>query len=139
MITEIIARLQAAVPALKLVEGAAGFQVASAANPKASPAAFVFPVSATGGPTLTYSRVEQRVDALVAVVYAVRNVADAAGDAARADMEALRSAALSVLLGWSPPGCDALTYASGQLLAFRDGWMWWQDVYATKFDITQET
>lgn len=134
MIAETITRLQATVSALKLVGGAADFQKASEANPAAAPAAYVFPLREVAGPNPVAPDVHQRVATEVAVVLAVKNVSDARGAAAQQDMTTLRAAVKAVLLGWVPAaGYDALERGTGGLLAFRDGYMWWQDTYTTAF------
>lgn len=140
MIPEIIAQLKT-VSTLALVEGAAGFAAAAdpqtGAKPKAVPAAFVLRLADSGQPTLTFMRVEQRVAATFGIVYCVRNVADAKGGAAAGDLESVRAAGRAALLGWHPPGADPFEFDAGALLAFRDGYMWWQDSYRSHYDIAQ--
>lgn len=138
MIAEIIARLQSQVapPTLNLVGGAAEFQAASDANPNAVPAAYVLRMSERGGERLTYGRTEQRVPTEIGIVMVVRNVADAKGNAASADMETLRGAVRTALLGWNAAATDPFEFAAGGLLAFRDGHLWWQDSYRTTYDIS---
>lgn len=135
MIAEICQRL-AGVGALKLIGGAAEFQPAAESNPKATPAAFVILDSERAGGSPTYGRTRQKVAAAIGVIIVVRNVADAQGSAAGTDIDSLRTAVLNMLLGWSPAGCDALEFASGALLAFRDGHLWWRDVYRTQHPIS---
>lgn len=134
MIAALIARLQLEVSTLKLVAGAAAFQQASETNPAATPAAYVFPVRESAGSNPVAPDVHQRVAVEIAVVLVVRNVSDAIGAASAQDMEALRGEVKAVLLGWPPAtGCDALERGTGNLLAFRDGHLWWQDTYKTAF------
>ncbi|MDD5297661.1 MAG: hypothetical protein PHU46_12180 [Rhodocyclaceae bacterium] len=140
MIPEIIARLKT-VPNLLLVDGAAGFAAAAdpatGSKPRAAPAAFVLRLAESGEKSQTYMRVEQRVSAVIGIVYALRNVADAKGAAAGADLEALRQAGRAALLGWHPEGADPFEFDAGALLAFKDGYLWWQDSYRTRYDILQ--
>lgn len=136
MIDAVIAHLEAhkAALGLRLVAGAAEFQAAADTNPTAVPAAYVLALSEVAGPNPVAPDVHQRVAVEIGVVYVVRNVADAKGAAARADMEVLRAAGKAKLLGWSPAaGYDALERSRSQLLAFKDGFMWWQDGYTTAF------
>jgi hypothetical protein len=134
VIAETIARLQELVPTLKLVGGAAGFQKASETNPAATPAAFVFLARDVAGPNPVAPDVHQRVDAEIAVVLVIKNISDAQGNAASQDMETLRREVKAVLLGWPPAtGYDALERGPGNLLAFRDGHLWWQDIYKTAY------
>lgn len=137
MITELKTRLQEEVQALKLVAGATEFQAASETNPPVTPAAYVIRLRETGGPRATYSRVEQRVPTEIGIVLVVRNVADAKGAAAGVDMETLRSAVRTALLGWEPTGCDPLEFGAGGLLVFRDQHLWWQDSYRSTYDISE--
>ena len=69
-------------------------------------------------------------------VACIEKRADAKGAAANVDLEALRAAVRTALLGWSAPSCDPFEFAAGGLLAFRDGFLWWQDAYRTAYDIT---
>lgn len=134
MIEAIIDRL-AALPELKLVAGAAEFQAASASNPKAAPAAYVFLLSEAAQPnSLGNVAVLQRVQAQIGVSIAVRNLADAQGAASGQDIQAVRQAIKTSLLGWQPlAGCEPLERTSSDLLTFRDGYMWWQDAYTTAY------
>lgn len=136
MITETIARLQSQVAALKLVAGAAEFQAASESNPIATPAAYVLRLSEKAGAQEGMAKVIQRVAAEIGIVIVLRNVADPKGAAADSDLDALRSAVRTALLGWAAPACDAFEYGAGGLLAFRDGHLWWQDSYQTAYTIT---
>ncbi|MCX7172437.1 MAG: hypothetical protein NT159_00540 [Proteobacteria bacterium] len=136
MITETIAYLETnkAALGLALVGGAAEFQKAAETNPPATPAAYVIELSEDAGPNLVPPDVHQRVKANIGIVHVIRNVADAKGDAARKDMEALRGGTKGKLLGWSPAtGYAAYERARSNLLVFRDAHMWWQDGYSTEF------
>ncbi len=133
MIDDIVTRLDTEVAALKLVGGAADFQNAAESNPKVTPAAFVIPLEDMPTASETTALV-QRVFVTIGVVLVVRNVTDAKGVAAKQDLEALRVAVKEKLLGWEPAeGCDPLERGPGRLLAFRDGHMWWQDIYKTAY------
>jgi len=134
MIDATIARLRAEVPALKLVGGAADFQTAVERNPTVTPAAFVFPLEESPGENQMGNVVIQRVVAGVGIAFVVKNVSDVTGDAARQDLIELRQAVKERLLGWSPAaGHDPYERGNSGLLAFRDGHMWWQDVYRTAY------
>lgn len=134
MIPAIIARLAAAVPELKHVGGAVAFQQAAENNPTITPCAFVFPLEETPAPSELACSVIQRVSATVSVMLVVRNVSDAQGVAAQQDLEVLRRAVKRCLLGWAPlDEHDPLERGPGSLMAFKDGHMWWQDIYGTIF------
>lgn len=131
MIAEIAARLEAQVATLNQVGGAAEFEAASLAKPRATPAAFVIPVGEDPAPSDVANIVIQRVRVSLGVVWAVRNVASADGAPALADLETVRAAGQAALLGWAPANAEPLERGAGRLLAFRDGVLWWQDIYQT--------
>ena len=119
---------------LALVSGAASFQKAVESNPAAVPAVYVFTLDESAGTNPVAPDVHQRVGINIGVVLVVRNVADTKGAVATQDMDALRNAVKAVLMGWVPAaGYDALERGRSHLLAFRDGYMWWQDGYTTAF------
>lgn len=133
MIIETISRIATTVPDIKLVEGAAAFQAAAESNPKVTPCAFVIPLEENPLQRSTDVLI-QRVWAKVGVILVVRNLKDPKGAAAQEDMTALRNAVKAQLFGWQPAsGYDPLERGSGHLLAFRDGHMWWQDIYQTSY------
>ena len=134
MIAEIIARLQAEVSALKLVGGAAAFNAASQANPAAPPAAFVFVVDESADENGLEQPMVQETTVTLAVVLVVRQVSDAQGAAAGVDMETLRKAVGAALRGWViGADYDPLARRQSALVAFRDGHMWWQETWLTRY------
>jgi hypothetical protein len=134
MIDPVVTRLRDTVPALKLVGGAADFQNAAESKPKVTPAAFVIPLEEMPSPNSMGNVVIQRVAARIGVVWVVRNVSDTKGVQAKDDLDVLRKAGKDALLGWSPSGGFApFERGPSALLAFRDGHMWWQDIYQTSF------
>lgn len=136
LIVDIIARLDAdkAASGLKIVGGAAQFQAAAETKPLATPAAYVMLLEESPGESEMASDLIQLVRVTVGVVLAERNVADAKGAAAAADMESLRNKVKAQLFGFSPSQSFApLQRGPGKLLAFSDGLMWWQDTYFTSY------
>ncbi len=134
MIDAVIARLEASVPLLKAVGGAAQFQNAAESLPKSTPAAFVIPLEENPSGSAMGDMVIQRVAVTFGVILVVRNLSDAKGVAARQDMEALRAAVKAALLGWQPTAdYDPLERGRSGLLAFKDMHMWWQDIYLTSY------
>jgi hypothetical protein len=134
MIDAIKARLTQNVPAIKFVGEAADFQSAAENNPKTTPACFVIPMDETPAPNQMGDIVIQRVRATVGIVLVVRNLTDAKGVAARVDMAALRKQVKDQVYGWqATPQLDPFERGNSHLLAFRDGHMWWQDLYITAF------
>lgn len=134
MIAEVIARLKATVPALKLVGGAADLQAAVEVNPPATPAVFVIPVEDSPGARFAADVTMQRVTTVVGLVLVVKNLADKHGAAAATDMEALRQAVRDQVYGWQArPELDPFERGPGKHLAFRDGHVWWQDTLVTSY------
>ena len=120
--------------ALKLVAGAVAFNVASQSNPAATPAAFVFVVDESDGENGLEQPMVQDVTVTLAVVLVVRQVSDAQGAAAGADMDTLRQAVGAALRGWViGADYDPLARRQSALVAFRDGHMWWQETWLTRY------
>lgn len=117
---------------LSLVAGALEFATASETRPTAMPAAYIILLREQPSPSDVANAVVQRIRVSLAVVLALRNAADAKGQAAQADLETLRATVQTALLGWAPTDAAPLERGPGQLLAFRDGVLWWQDVYDTE-------
>lgn len=135
MIAAVLARLRAECGAvIKVIGGAADFQQATAAAPTDTPAAYVLQLPEAPRPGQFVGDGIQRVDASVAVVVVCRNVSDAKGAAASADIGALRDAVKSALMGWQPgTGIAPLERGRGEPMAFGNGLMWWQDAYVSYF------
>lgn len=136
MIESIVMQLRAQVPSLKLVGGAVQFEAAKDGL-TALPAAFVLPSgeSAEESPWLD-TLVQQRVGTEFVVVIAVRNLADAQGAAALDVLSPVRAEVRNALLNWKPADADdGCGYRNGRLVAFANGVLWWQDIYATAYTI----
>lgn len=134
MINQTVERIQLQVPEFRLVGRAAEFQTAVESNPTAAPACFVIPMREQPGSSISASVLQQKVTLTLGVVFAVRNLGDRLGAAAGADLELLRKAVREQLYGWTPdPAFDPLERGLGQLLAFRDGYAWWQDLFITSY------
>lgn len=136
MIAEIIAKLETdkTTLGLKLVAGAAQFQLAADTNPTATPAAYVLPMAETPGDRQFSGNDIQKFDVSAAVVLVLKNVADPKGGAVLDDLQALRDKVKTALLGWVPlVGYASLSRGRANLLAFRDGHLWWQDTYHSSF------
>ncbi|MYM80538.1 hypothetical protein GTP44_01005 [Duganella sp. FT50W] len=134
MIENIKARLRELVPEIKQVGGAADFQSAVESNPTVTPACYVFSLGEAPAPSQFAGRLIQRVRASVGIVLVVKNLTDAKGVAALEDTDALRNKVKQVVYGWRPAdGNDPLERGDSNLLAFRDGHVWWQDIYLTSY------
>lgn len=134
MNSAIVAWLKAAVPELKLVGEAADFQTAADNKPNTTPACFVIPLAERPNPSADADIGIQRVFVAVGIVLVVRNVADTKGTAAGADLTELRKKVKAALFGWSAmPDFAPFERGDSQLLGFKDGYMWWQDIYLTDY------
>lgn len=134
MIEQIKARIKNLVPEIKLVGGAADFQSAVESNPVTTPACYVFSLGESPMPSQFAGALLQRVRASVAVVLVVKNLSDSKGVAALGDIDVLRKKVKKVIYGWEPAeGLEPLERGDSNLLAFRDGHAWWQDVYLTSY------
>lgn len=135
MIAEIIARLvdTKAATGLRQIGGAPEFQVAAETKPLATPAAYVITLEESPGDNAWEGEIVQEVRLLVGIVLVVKNVADAKGAAAQADMEVLRKLVKAQLFGYASGIYDPLLRGPSRPLAFADGHMWWQDAYHTTY------
>lgn len=133
----IIARLKAQVPALHYVGRAVDLTAAQKEmKPAMFPAAFVLPLSETGGaPRYMTGVVAQKRTAGFSVVLVVRNLRDLSGAAASSDIEALRQLTDAALFGWVPDAThNAMIYNKGAMICLLQEELWWQDEYSTSFD-----
>lgn len=139
MLAEIIARLTAQAPTLKMVAGAAEFAVLRTAPPKErQPAAYVIPIADQAGANKLVNGVRQQVTTRFGVVLALGNLGDARGEAASKAIETTRAAVRAVLLGWSPTADDdPITFAQGRMIGINDGVVWWQDEFTTGNTLSQ--
>ena len=135
-LASIAQRLQDQVPALLLVGGAAKLEEAAHAL-TAMPAAFVIPGKEDASASAWGNQlVEQQVAIEVAIVLAVRNLADATGGAAVDALKPIRDQVRDALLNWTPDGAvDGLQYRGGTLLQVANAEIWWADTYSTTYMI----
>lgn len=133
MLAEIIARLKASAPSLKLVEGAAELASIKDNPPKErQPAAYVIPIADQAVPNRLVNAIRQQVTTRFGVVLALGNLGDRRGEASSKAIEAIRAEARTALLGWSPAAADdPITFVRGSMVALKDGVAWWQDEFAT--------
>ena len=134
LLSPVIARLQERVPALRLVAGAADFAAIRGAI-ATHPAAWVLPLGDTPGEnSLAAGGLMQAMEATFGVVLAVRDVSDARGEAGADAVVAIRRDVHAALLGWSPDADAApIEYGQGRLVAFADGFVWWQEEFVTTY------
>lgn len=133
----VIDRIKAQCTGFKVVGGAAEFDMALQGAP-AAPACYVIPQSEDAdGSTATSTYVFQTVTVNFGVIYAVRNAKSSAGQEGIADLETLRAAVRTALLGWQvASNTKPITFAGANLLDFQPGLMWWQDGFTTTHHIS---
>lgn len=131
---EIIARLEAGVPALVQVRGAAEFAALDQRLTQV-PAAFVLPMQDRprgSDRAHTLARTTQIVRRTYGIVLADRRHGDPLGGDRAEDIEPLRDAVRAALLGWMPASAhEALAYDGGQISGLRNSEIWWTDRYIT--------
>lgn len=135
-VAEVIERLLAEVPRLRLVGGAADLATAAKTAPKAAPAAFVVATENAQAPAgATSGQLIQRVEVSIHVVLIVRNVAGQdIGAKARAEMDALITDVRAALIGWSPAGeIEPLSLRAARDEDYALGQLAVQEVYRTHY------
>lgn len=132
MIPEIIERLKAIEPSVfAIVEGSAELASLGSGQPNATPAAYVFIAEEAAMENERMNAVLQRLELDVSIVVVTSNVSDPRGAAASVEIESLKSAVRSALIGWQPgPDDDVITYGGGRLVRARDGAVWWELTFA---------
>ena len=119
------------IPALAgRVQGAAKLAELTARGPaaQADRAAFVLPLGLRGGRADAATGLyRQAVDRLVGVVLMVRNLGDATGEKATADLEPLIDAVITAIAGWAPDDAvGTYTLARGELVSIAAGTITYQ-------------
>lgn len=118
---------------LKLIGEAMDFQSAVETKPPVTPAVYVMTMGEKPGPVVTDVMIQQ-VRVAVGIVFVVRNLTDNKGVAARVDLEALRQGVRDQLYGWcAAPELAPFERGEGNLLAFKEGHLWWQDIFYTSY------
>ena len=145
----IVTRLQVQLAAsIKLVGEAIDLGAAIDDLKNVYPAAYVLPNRDQPGSNILANVVSQEVTTTFSVLLAVRNLRDATGARARAELLPLRSGVADALLGWTPgpynAGTETFTpsedytpceYAGGRLMQLTDTVLWWMDDYRTRFEV----
>ncbi len=124
IVAETITRLKAITPQpFRIIAGAIEL-AAVQQQPAAVPAVYVFieNEAAADNEAMT-GAVQQRVETDLAVVIVASNAADASGGALASDLETLKAAVRTALIGWLPPsGFDVVTYVSAEVVRMRGGY-----------------
>jgi hypothetical protein len=135
VVTDWISRLQQAlaVPIGGSREAAADFGSKQVPNG----AVYVTLMSEDAEPNTMMDGLAQEITATVTVWTAVHNFETEPGDnVGDAHLQDLRSEILSVLLGWSPEGCEPVEYAGGSRVSGIDmGLLLWEDSFVTRYPL----
>ena len=134
ILSAVIARLRsAAMPPLRLVDGAAEF-AALDAPPALLPAAYVIPLDTTAAPNgLAAGGFRQRVQEGFGVVLLHRNLRDPQGARAALDLaDGVIPAVRAALMGWVPaPGWDQVELRAAGLTDMDEGVLAWREEFVT--------
>ena len=130
-------RITATVPVFKFVGLAADLGKVTAKS-VIYPSAYVVPLGETAGENRYQMGdvIEQTIVARIAVIMAVRDLADRSGAAAATSLKPLREALMLSLGAYVPiPGEEALRFARGALQSGIDATaaLFWQDDYTLRF------
>ena len=134
IVAEIQARLVDRCQSSFVIIGDAIGLAAVSNRPPASPAAYVIPIRDVSGDNSRMTGVLQRTEMDVGVVIIVDNVSDDLGAAARQDLEVLKDAVRTALIGWQPASAeDVITHVSGELTNAKGGTVWWEEQFAAAY------
>lgn len=112
------------------VAGAADFSAIQRAHID-TPAVFVIRLNRDAGNNTAINAVVQSVEPTFGVVLVVRNARDARGADSSDELEGYCAQIEGWLLGWKPAGSKrGLEYGGGDLLAFNDDRLFWQEIYS---------
>lgn len=133
-LADVRARLKA-LNVFALVGGTIEMATARKAIPAATPACYVFPLADTASENESAPNgVSQAITSQFGVTIVVKNVSDAIGQAAEADLQVLVDAVRVALLGWQPEGTEKkIEFKGGALDSFPDQHVWWLEKFATGY------
>lgn len=130
-LSAIEARIIAACPIFRLVEGAAEYRaVKGAPQAHLMPAAWVVPMRETAEPSPSANAHRQRVTVGFGVVVAVGDRAAGKGPAVVDPLDGPKWALHEALAGWTPPGGRSpLHYLGGEVHDVTSAALWWLAKY----------
>jgi hypothetical protein len=139
-LTPIVAALRQRCPSFaQRVAGAAEYAAAQASTALLLPHAFVIPLDDNPSDPGDGNVLRQGLTDGFAVVVAVSSALDERGQAATEQVEALRRALWSALLGWSPgPEYEGIKYQGGSLQALDRARLWYQFEFGAETEIGPE-
>ena len=126
----VLTRLQTQLTGFKQVGSAADLDaIQNSVAP--TPSCYLVPMSESGEDNALIGGYEQRLTVGFSVIVVSANKRDATGAAASAALEPLRKRIKAALVNWAPEQDigEPIRFASGSLLRFADGQLWWADEY----------
>lgn len=135
-IEKVIARLQAEVPELQLVEGVAEYATIARLSDFRPPSAYVLLLDERAdGEEPSRPTATQRAQVHFGVVLALRNYRDVKGGEVLAESSELISKVRIALKGWQPDitGARPCMWLQGNTLDYDNSVLLWSDVYTTQY------
>ncbi len=131
-LANIVTRLSTEVPALSRVAGIAALESLQSAL-TALPAAYLMPGAERPDGAEEPNVARQVIRERLTVVLAVRNVADARGEAAADDLRPLVNAVRQALVGWRPEsGKTPLIFEGADPVGYDDQLLLWAEHFSTR-------
>jgi len=121
-------------PGCQILTIGTGLDLAAAlkAPPAKMPAAYIWPVAATGAPNTMINTHRQVITEAVGVTLALRRHGDALGARKVADLDQLSRWLRALLVGWQPDEThEPLSFDRAGLDAMVDGVVWWTEQFTT--------
>ena len=134
-IAPVIARIKSQVTVLaNRVQLATSLEAITADGIKGYPCAYLFTPAERADANALLNYISQRMEDTFGVLLIVRNVSDSRGDAAYAELDALRPLLRTALLGWTyADGVRPIECVGGELLYAKDGLVIWNDKFKTDY------
>ncbi len=118
------------------VAGAADFAAIVDTGLARAPALWLIPLQESAELNALNIGIHQRVTVRIGVIYAVRQVRDATGQAAADELSSLRTTVFTALLGQLPdPSAEPFSFHSGGLVQFVNSLLFWQDQFQTRYTV----
>ncbi|MGQ0622765.1 MAG: phage tail terminator protein [Panacagrimonas sp.] len=131
----VIARLKAALPWARRIEGAVDLSRASEMQ-QFSADLYVVDFGERASPNQRINAHRQKVEATLAVVQWSVHAGDATGGKARVQMEDRRHEIIAALCNWQPTSDDdPFAYVGGELVSFAPPGILWSDRFTTSYQL----
>lgn len=127
-------RLLGQVTQFKSVRGSAALSAALDRQQFANTEAYVLVANKAAGKNELVNAVSQRTTAQIAVMYWIKDAADATGEKAGDDNEAVVDALQAALLNWTPdPAFTPFNYSGGKMVQFAPPFVLYSEEFTTTF------